>query len=97
MSYSFTAPPKHPLAEWNASLSLARWMRGEEVIVDSPQATVEPITDGITIDNVSNDETTVFWRVSGGEVGQDYFVRISAYTSAGQREVVRARFPVREV
>jgi len=34
---------------------------------------------------------------SGGDVESDYEVRVSANTSAGQREVVTTRFPVRKV
>lgn len=70
------------------------WLDEGETITEVP--TVVPSPAGLTIADIDEVLGLVTWRVSGGDLGQDYIVTCRITTSAGRIDERSLRYRVRE-
>ena len=81
MGFEFTAPVKDPDAtlrhafDWTAWLADGEMITAQDVFVSSP---------GLTIDQVSQDQGVVSYRIADGDLGAEYIVTCRVTTSQGR-------------
>jgi hypothetical protein len=92
MSFTFTAPPKDPQATLRHSISWASWLQDGEAI--TAQSMTAP--DGITVDQVTQADGVVSYRISGGIDRKDYVVACRVETSQGRIDERSVLYRVRE-
>jgi hypothetical protein len=95
MNYTFTAPTKDPQATLRHGVNWADpqapWLQnGETITAQSITATV-----GITVDQVTQANGVVSYRISGGTAGADYVVTCQITTSQGRIDERSIRYRVR--
>lgn len=93
MSYTFHAPPKDPAAILRHGIDWSAWLDHDETI---STRTVVPAQDGITVDQLSDENGIVTYRISGGKAGKNYIVTCRITTNTGRSDERSVRYPVRE-
>ena len=94
MSYEFTAPVKDPAAVLDHGMDWSGWLEDGETIVGTPTVVAAPA--GLTISGINTVGGVVNWRVSGGELGQDYIVTCGIITSSGRADERSLLYRVRD-
>lgn len=91
MSYTFTAPVKDPQAIFRHSVDWSAWLGTDETIL-----TQDATADGLTVDQVTQLNGVVTYRVAGGTAGSDYVVTCRITTSTGRADDRSVLYRVRE-
>lgn len=91
MSFTFTAPVKDPQAVLRHGVDWSAWLEAGETI-----ATEAATSEGLTIDQVSQADGVVTYRVAGGTANTDYTVTCSITTSTGRTDERSVFYRVRE-
>jgi NADPH-dependent curcumin reductase CurA len=90
MGFEFTAPVKDPDAILRHAVDWTAWLQDGETII--AQAVTAPV--GITVDQVTQADGVVSYRIAGGADGAEYIVTCRVTTSLGRIDDRSVRYRV---
>jgi NADPH-dependent curcumin reductase CurA len=90
MGFEFTAPVKDPDSILRHAFDWTAWLQDGETII--AQAVTAPV--GITVDQVTQADGVVSYRIAGGADGAEYIVTCRVTTSLGRIDDRSVRYRV---
>lgn len=94
MSTTYSAPVKDPSAVLTHSMDWTAWLDAGETIATETATSSVPAE--LVVDQVSEADGIVSWRVAGGTSRQNYFVTVAITTSAGRLDQRSVNYRIRE-
>ncbi|MEQ5789098.1 hypothetical protein J3454_14470 [Erythrobacter sp. NFXS35] len=94
MNYEFRPVIKDPQAVQFHGMDWSTWLQEGETIAD--REVISSVADELVIDQVTDANGKVSWRVSGGTDGTDYLATCRITTSIGRIEDRSLPYHVRE-
>lgn len=90
--YEFTAPVKDPDSILRHAFDWTGWLDAGETITGTP--TVTSNDPALVVDQVSQADGVVSYRLSGGIAGAEYLVTCRINTSTGRRDDRSVRYRI---